>query len=179
MCVRARAADIACYGYAAQWWWAGLSVADKPHVSAWLERVGSRAAIKASLGVPGVSTLGKGGVTFSDMCNDVSLQRTIEASAVARGSPHFGWADLTILLQQKQKQEQQARGGAAAGSGEDAAAGASAVAFASHVPTGHTAKKKASSAMSPAELLIVGALAGAVATLAVGTLVQLARRRHG
>jgi glutathione S-transferase len=35
-------ADLACWGYAAQHWWAGLDVSALPNLTAWLDRVGAR-----------------------------------------------------------------------------------------------------------------------------------------
>jgi GST-like protein len=52
-------ADIACWGYAAQHWWAGLDVAPYPSVRAWLARVGARPCIQQGLNVPGKSVLGE------------------------------------------------------------------------------------------------------------------------
>ena len=72
--------------------------------------------------VPGKSVLGEGGATFAMIYEDKVLQRRLISSAKARGSPHFGWKDLTMMIKGANPDE--------------------AVAFASHVPGGGEAKPK-------------------------------------
>lgn len=140
-------ADIACWGYAAQHWWAGIDVAGYPRVRAWIERVGSRPAIQAGIGTPGVSVLGEGGATFAQFLSEAALRDALVASANARGASHFGWRDLLRLKD---------------GGGND-----DQVAFASHVPGG--APFVARLAVGERGKLVLAALAG-------GTLALVARR---
>ena len=77
-------ADIACWGYAAQYWWAGITVASFPSVRAWIDRVASRPHILTGVATPGVSVLGEGGATFAQFLSDAELRDKIVASAEAR-----------------------------------------------------------------------------------------------
>ena len=146
-------ADIACWGYAAQHWWAGVDVAPYPNVRAWIACVGGHPCVQTGLYVPGRSLLGEGGALFAEFLSDEALRARLVASANARGAAHFGWKDLTALK-----------------NGSDGGQ----VAFASHVPGAEAAGAKAHEARSnhsqPEGLalkLVLAAAGGAVvATLA-------------
>lgn len=92
-------ADIACYGYAASDWWAGLEYADLPNLRRYLRTVGARAAVRAGALVPGVSVLGTGAPTFEDLRLDRDgIRAKLEESAKSAGRAYFGWRDLTDLV---------------------------------------------------------------------------------
>ena len=100
-------ADVACYGYAASHWWAGLDVSNLPNLQAWLERVGKRRAIKRSVAVPGVSVFGPEGPLFETLRTDGELQKRVESLAERAGrGPLFGWKDLVALFKKADAQGQ-------------------------------------------------------------------------
>jgi len=91
-------ADISCYGYAASWWWAGLSIDDMPAVQRWLQMLEDRhPSVRRGLLVPGVSVLGPSGVVFDRIYRDKSVQDALLASAAAAGRVHFNWKDMQAL----------------------------------------------------------------------------------
>ena len=92
-------ADIACWGYAAQHWWAGLSVDALPHLKRWVQAVGSRAAVRAGARVPGVSVLGPKAPIFETMRTDAAVREALEARAAQRGAgaAGFNWDDMKAL----------------------------------------------------------------------------------
>ena len=91
-------ADIACYGYAASHWWAGLDVSGLPNLRRWLGAVGARPAVAASMRVPGVGVFGETGPTFEDLRTGPALREKVEASAERGGRPYFGWKDLASMF---------------------------------------------------------------------------------
>lgn len=139
-------ADIACWGYACQHWWAGLDISQRPNVRAWLDRVGRRPAIQTGFNVPGRSVLGSGAPTFAKLFSDTSLQSKMVESAAARGAPHFGWKDYAALK-------------VGSDGGDGTADGK--VAFASHVPSSSSASKSSSDSHRISDLVLAAA-AGAV-----------------
>uniref|UniRef100_A0A7S2QC38 Glutathione transferase n=1 Tax=Zooxanthella nutricula TaxID=1333877 RepID=A0A7S2QC38_9DINO len=106
-------ADIACFGYAAQHFWASVDISDMPFLSAWIARVGARPSIKSAATVPGIS-ISEGFPTFEQIRTDETIQSQLLESAAKAGRPYFGWKDMQELWGKP---------------AEDAA-----VPFASHVP---------------------------------------------
>ena len=143
-------ADIACWGYAAQHWWAGIDVSTYPSVRKWIDRVGARLPIQTGIATPGVSVLGEGGATFAQFLTDAALRDRIVASAEARGASYFGWRDLTALK----------TGGRGASGGQ--------VAFSSHVPRNSAGKPSSTTSQltnRDGGRLLLAALVGAVLAL--------------
>lgn len=87
-------ADLACYGYAASHWWAGIDVSGLPHLTGWLARVAARPATQDGLRVPSGAppmSIAAGGDARE------TWRRRVEESARAAGRPHFGWRDIAAL----------------------------------------------------------------------------------
>lgn len=93
-------ADIACYGYAASYWWAGIDL--KGHnllnVLRWLTLLGEKKSIKEGCLVPGVSNFGAKGPIFEKMRVDLDLQSRIELHAKDNSRQFFGWKDLSHMF---------------------------------------------------------------------------------
>lgn len=89
-------ADIACYTYAAQHFWAGIDVADKPALSAWIQKIASRPCMKAATAVPGIS-ISEGFPTFEQIRVDDSVQKKLSDNAAKADRPYFGWKDMMEL----------------------------------------------------------------------------------
>jgi GST-like protein len=89
-------ADLACYGYVASYWWAGLSIDHLPALQRWLVCIADRPAVARGVKVPGVSVLGPKGVIFASMFDngDPKVRSALEASASAAGRPYFNWMDM-------------------------------------------------------------------------------------
>jgi len=90
-------ADIACWGYAASFFWAGIDVEGLAALQRWLSRLGERPAVVAGARVPGVPILGATGVLFEDMRTDASIQDTLTTGARRAGRPFFNWDDMKAL----------------------------------------------------------------------------------
>ena len=93
-------ADIARYGYAASYWWAGIDLKDHGllNVLRWLTMLGEKKSIASGCLVPGVSNFGAKGPTFEKMRVDLDLQSKIEAHARENSRPYFGWKDLSDMF---------------------------------------------------------------------------------
>lgn len=93
-------ADIACYGYAASYWWAGISLKEQKllNVLRWLTLLGEKESISSGCLVPGVSNFGSKGPIFEKMRLDLNLQSRIEAHAKDNSRPFFGWKDLSEMF---------------------------------------------------------------------------------
>eukprot|EP00802_Teleaulax_amphioxeia_P025341 Tamp_26178.p1 GENE.Tamp_26178~~Tamp_26178.p1 ORF type:complete len:240 (-),score=43.50 Tamp_26178:190-837(-) len=90
-------ADLACYGYAASHWWAGICTDDMPALQRWIERVGQRPAVQRGTRVPGISVLGPTGITFSQINTDPAVRAAIQTSADDAGRAYFNWKDMQAL----------------------------------------------------------------------------------
>lgn len=96
-------ADVACYGYASQHWWTGISHATDrmPNLRRWLKSVGRRPAAIAGCSCPGRPVF-KGAPTFKEMAEDATIREALERSAredgrEANGRLFFGWKDFQKL----------------------------------------------------------------------------------
>ena len=93
-------ADMACYGYAASHWWAGIDI--KQHnllnVVRWLSLLGEKESIRSGCQVPGVSNFGEKGPLFEEMRTNIGLQEKVENHAKEDGRFYFGWKDLAQMF---------------------------------------------------------------------------------
>jgi len=90
-------ADLACFGYAACYWWAGISIDDMPSVRRWLDLLFKRPALVRGMRVPGVPLLGPTSILFEQMISDASIRLAIERSALNAGRPDFNWLDVKAI----------------------------------------------------------------------------------
>ena len=144
-------ADIAIYGYPSNAWWYGIDLEALPNLARWLKLVGSRPAVVAARGVPGISVLGPNGPTAHELQTNRELQIKMEESAASKGKKYFGWPERSEL----------------AGAGAKGA-----TVFGGSVPDNPTATAESSPATRPrvyAVLAVIGV---------VGAATMLARRAN-
>ena len=87
-------ADIACWGYASQGWWTGVSYDKMPNLRRWLALCGQRRTVQASVRIPGISQM-KGLPLFADFAegaiNKHTTHQAVENNARSQGREHFGF----------------------------------------------------------------------------------------
>ena len=94
-------ADLACWGYAASFFWSGhdTEIEGWPSLRRWLDRIGAREAVLAGARVAAVPLLGPTGVLFEDMRTSPRVQEPLTfASARALNPARNLTLTLTLTL---------------------------------------------------------------------------------